>query len=115
MAVGPSGPPAAVETPPPEYPEALACAGVGGTVQLRVQIETDGRIRNVEVQQGSGNAQLDAVAAAGVKAWKFRPAMQAGKPVPKWIAVPMTFHVPQPRPQHCFVLDEQQAGSLQPK
>jgi protein TonB len=112
---GRSGPPAAVETPPPEYPEALACAGVGGTVQLRVNIGTDGRIGQVEVQQGSGNADLDAVAAKAVRAWTFRPAMQMGKPIAKWIAVPMTFHVPQPRPQHCFVLDEQQAGALNAK
>ena len=113
--VGPSGPPAAVDTPPPEYPEALACAGVGGTVQLRVNIETDGHIRQVEVQQGSGNADLDAVAVKSVKTWTFKPAMQAGKPVAKWIAVPMTFHVPQPRPQHCFVLDEQQGDALKQK
>jgi protein TonB len=113
--VGRSGPPAAVDTPPPEYPEALACAGVGGTVQLRVNIGTDGRIGQVEVQQGSGNADLDAVAAKAVRAWTFRPAMQMGQPVAKWIAVPMTFHVPQPRPEHCFVLDEQQGASLQPK
>jgi protein TonB len=113
--VGRSGPPAAVETPPPDYPEALACAGVGGTVQLRVNIGTDGRIGQVEVQQGSGNADLDAVAAKAVRAWTFRPAMQMGQPVAKWIAVPMTFHVPQPRPEHCFVLDEQQGASLQPK
>jgi periplasmic protein TonB len=113
--VGRSGPPAAVDTPPPTYPEALACAGVGGTVQLRVNVGTDGRIGQVEVQQSSGNADLDAVAAKAVRAWKFRPAMQAGTPIAKWIAVPMTFHVPQPRPQHCFVLDEQQKDALKAK
>ena len=112
---GPSGPPAAVETPPPDYPEALACAGVGGTVQLRVNIGTDGKVGQVEVQQSSGNADLDQVAARAVRNWKFRPAMNAGTPVAKWIAVPMTFHVPQPRPQHCFVLDEQQGDALKPK
>jgi protein TonB len=112
---GRSGPPAAVDTPPPEYPEKLACAGVGGTVQLRVNIGADGRIGDVQVQQGSGNAELDAVAAKAVRNWTFRPAMQMGQPVAKWIAVPMTFHVPQPRPERCFVLDEQPEGALQPK
>ena len=112
---GRSGPPAAVETPPPAYPEALACAGVGGTVQLRVNIGTDGQVGQVEVQQSSGNADLDQVAAKAVRDWKFRPAMNAGQPVAKWIAVPMTFHVPQPRPQHCFVLDEQQDDALKPQ
>ncbi|WP_133478364.1 energy transducer TonB [Cognatilysobacter segetis] len=113
--VGRSGPPAAVETPPPTYPEALACAGVGGTVQLRVNIGTDGAVGEVQIQQSSGNADLDQVAAKAVRDWKFRPAMQAGTPVAKWIAVPMTFHVPQPRPDHCFVLDEQAGGSAPAK
>lgn len=92
--VGRSSPPVAVSTPPPAYPEALACNGVGGTVQLRVRIEADGRIREAELQQGSGNAELDAAARAAVTSWTFRPAMQAGKPVAQWIAVPMTFRVP---------------------
>jgi protein TonB len=113
--VGRSGPPAAVDTPPPAYPESLACAGVGGTVQLRVNIGTDGHIGQVEVQQSSGNADLDAVASKAVRDWTFRPAMQLGQPVAKWIMVPMTFHVPQPRPEHCFVLDEQQGDALKAK
>jgi protein TonB len=108
-------PPVAVDTPPPAYPESLACAGVGGVVQLRVDIEVDGHIRQVQIQQGSGNAELDAVAAKAVRGWTFRPATQAGKPVAKWIAVPMTFHVPQPRPQHCFVLDEERRDALKAK
>lgn len=105
-----SSPPTAVSTPPPAYPEALACNGVGGTVQLRVRIETDGRIRQVELQQGSGNAELDAAAQAAVKNWTFRPAMQAGKPVAQWIAVPMNFRVP-PADQ-CEALKARAADAL---
>ena len=115
VASGASSPPSAVDTPPPAYPEALACNGVGGTVQLRIRIEADGRIRQTEIQTGSGNAELDAAAQAAVRDWTFNPAKQAGRPVAQWIAVPMTFHVPQPRPERCFALDEQQAGSLQPQ
>ena len=115
VAVGASSPPSAVQTPPPTYAEALACNGVGGTVQLRIRIETDGRIGDVQVQNSSGNAELDAAAQAAVRDWTFNPARQAGKPVAQWIAVPMTFHVPQPRPDRCFALDEQQANALQPE
>jgi protein TonB len=115
VAVGASSPPSAVQTPPPTYPEALACNGVGGTVQLRIRIGTDGRIGETQVQKSSGNAELDAAAQAAVREWTFNPAKQAGKPVAQWIAVPMTFHVPQPRPERCFALDEQQANALQPQ
>ncbi|TZF84432.1 energy transducer TonB [Cognatilysobacter lacus] len=113
--LGVSSPVTAVDTPPPAYPERLACNGVGGTVQLRVHIETDGHIRQSEVQQSSGNAELDTAAQQAVLKWTFRPEMQAGHAVAKWIAVPMTFHVPQPRPEHCFVLDEQAQGALKAK
>ena len=110
--VGRSAPPAAVHTPPPDYPEALGCNGVGGTVELRVRIEPDGHIRDTEIQRSSGNADLDAAARKSVAAWTFNPALQAGKPVAQWITVPMTFHVPQPRPERCFALDAQQADAL---
>lgn len=113
--VGRSAPPSAVQTPPPDYPEALACNGIGGTVELRVRIEADGRIRESEIQKSSGNAELDAAARKAVTTWTFNPALQAGKPVAQWIAVPMTFHVPQPRPERCYALDEQQADALQKK
>ena len=76
--VGRSAPPTAVETPPPAYPEELACNGVGGTVGLRVLIGTDGHIRDSEIQQGSGNALLDAAARSAVASWTFNPALQAG-------------------------------------
>lgn len=113
--VGVSSPPAALRTPPPEYPEALACNGVGGTVQLRIRIEADGSVGQVQVQQGSGNAQLDAAAQAAVRGWTFKPAMQAGRPASQWISVPMNFHVPQPRPERCYALDEKAGDSLQPR
>jgi protein TonB len=111
--VGRSSPPAAIETPPPSYPETLACNGVGGIAQLQIRIEPDGRVGEVKVQKSSGNADLDAAGTQAVRNWKFRAAMQAGKPVAQWIAVPMNFRVPQPRPERCFALDEQQAGKLQ--
>lgn len=110
--VGRSAPPSAVTTPPPEYPEALACNGVGGRVDLRIRIEADGSVRESEIQKSSGNADLDAAARKAVTTWTFNPALQAGKPVAQWISVPMTFHVPQPRPERCYALDEQATDAL---
>lgn len=105
--VGHSEPPRAVRTPPPEYPEALGCDGVGGRVDLRITITPDGRVGAVKLQKSSGQAQLDEAAVAAVRGWEFRPATRAGKPVPFTIAVPMTFNPPAERPDRCFALDEQ--------
>ena len=113
--VGRTAPPTAVNTPPPGYPEALACAGVGGTVQMRVLIGTDGHIGKTELLAGSGNAELDAAAQAAVRTWTFNPALQAGRPTAQWITVPMTFHVPSQRPEACDAREQAAADALQKK
>lgn len=100
-------PPVAVETPPPDYPETLACDGIGGRVVLAVTIGTDGRPSEIVVKQRSGQPALDEAATAAVRGWVFRPATAAGKPASTTIQVPVNFTPPQPRPDFCFVLDEE--------
>lgn len=97
----------AVDTPPPAYPEELACDNVGGQVVLQLSIGTDGRPASVEVFRGSGVAALDKAALEGVRDWRFKPATRGGQPLTSKLQVPVNFHPPQVRPQSCFVLDEQ--------
>ncbi len=106
-AVGHSEPPRAVRTPPPAYPEALGCDGVGGRTDLRVTINPDGRVGPVALQKSSGHAALDQAAIEAVRGWEFAAATRAGQPVASTIAVPMTFNPPAERPDRCFALDEQ--------
>lgn len=104
--VGHSEPPRAVRTPPPTYPEALGCDGIGGRTELRVTISPQGRVDAVKLQRSSGNAQLDDAAVQAVRDWEFAPATRGGQPVPFTISVPMTFNAPAERPDRCFALDE---------
>ena len=60
--VPPPTPVAAIDTPPPEFPLALACAGVGGQTLLSVEIGAEGRPTRIDLVRGSGNAELDALA-----------------------------------------------------
>ncbi|HEY0505073.1 MAG TPA: energy transducer TonB [Lysobacter sp.] len=115
-ACGPQPPPApavpttellAVDTPPPAYPEELACDNVGGQVVLMMTVGVDGRPGAVEVFRGSGIAALDKAAQEGVRDWRFKPATRGGQPQSSRLQVPINFHPPQVRPQACFVLDEQ--------
>lgn len=110
----PEGPPApaptdlvALQTPPPAYPEALACDGVGGTAVLMLTVGTNGRVRASRVVQSSRNAELDAAALEAVKNWQFRAATRNGQPIESPLQVPMNFKPPVERPQRCYVLDEQ--------
>lgn len=103
----PSTPPMARNTPPPDYPEALACDGIGGQVVLMLRIGPDGRTADVQLHRTSGHRELDEAAITAVRGWEFRPATVAGQPASKKIQVPVTFKPPQIRPERCFVLDEQ--------
>lgn len=101
--------PLARNTPPPVYPEALACDGVGGQVVLQLEIGADGRPASMRVLTSSSEAELDEAAIAAVRNWEFAPATTNGQPVTSNIQVPVTFSPPNPRPERCFVLDEQRA------
>lgn len=98
----------AVDTPPPEYPLEVACAGIGGRAVLSVKIGKDGRPADINLKRSSGNARLDEAAQTAVRGWQFRAATTNGRPVETVIDVPMTFNVPKPRPQRCSTLDREQ-------
>jgi protein TonB len=98
---------AATDTPPPDYPFELACAGVGGTTTLTVTVGVEGKPTQVALIQSSGNAGLDEAAQQRVKTWQFKPATANGRPTPATIQVPVNFKPPEVRPDECFKLDEQ--------
>lgn len=98
---------AAIDTPPPEYPVQLACAGIGGTTELMVVIGPEGTLTDVKLNRSSGQAALDEAAQSKVKTWRFKPATRNGKPIPQTIKVPVAFNPPQPKPDGCFAIEEQ--------
>ncbi len=98
---------AAVQTPPPDYPIELACAGLGGKAVLSVVVGAQGKPTDVQLLNSSGQPKLDASAQQRVREWIFKPATRNGQPVPWTIQVPVNFNPPQPRPDRCFALDAQ--------
>lgn len=101
---------AAVDTPPPEYPIELACAGVGGVSTLKVVVGVEGVPTEVGVFKSSGQPALDEAAQKAVHGWHFKAATRNGQPVAQTIQVPVTFTPPQERPNQCFALDSQRQG-----
>ena len=99
--------PAAIDTPPPVYPPELACADIGGTVGLIMEIGIDGSPTNIRIENSSGQPVLDQSAIKAVESWKFRPGTRNGNPVTTDLRVPVTFEPPTMRPDMCFQLDEQ--------
>jgi TonB family protein len=77
------------------YPKILQDAGIGGTVHVWVFIDTVGHVQNAQVQVSSGNAALDQAALESVYEFEFTPALNMDKLVEVWVALPVTFHVPE--------------------
>jgi len=63
-----------------EYTEKARAAGIEGRLVVQVIVATDGSVADVKVIKSVDTA-LDAAAIAAVQTWRFRPAIQCGKPV----------------------------------
>src|SRR5690606_253948 len=77
----------------PRYPPAAKRARAQGTVFLRVIIGTDGRPREVRVEQTSGHELLDEAACSAVQKWLFRPYRENGIARAASVIVPLKFQI----------------------
>lgn len=74
--------PEAISRPMPAYPRDALRQGQEGEVVLQVDVDAEGKPTAVEVVTSSRYRSLDRAAAAAVRRWRFRPAMQDGVAVP---------------------------------
>jgi TonB family protein len=70
------------------YPPVLRDAGVGGLVQVRFRVNTDGTVSNLEITS-STNHMFDEPSLAAVSRLRFSPAEVDGRPVPVWAELPI--------------------------
>lgn len=75
---GPVSPPSVTKRVQPVYPEEARLAGIEGKVVLKVVIQFDGTIGDIEVLESSGRDDFDQAAIECVRQWEFKPAMQSG-------------------------------------
>jgi len=75
------------------YPKMLKDAGIGGTVRVYVFIDTQGRVKNAQVNQSSGYDALDQAALEAAYELQYSPALNRDKKVPVWISQDITFSV----------------------
>ena len=80
---------------PARYPPEEARRGIQGTAVLIAEIDVRGVVSDVQVEQGSGNRNLDRAAVRTVKNWRFSPGISNGTPVTSRIRVPVEFKVSQ--------------------
>jgi TonB family protein len=91
--------PAAITLPEPVlrvdavYPPEALSNRQEGTVVLRVTVDVDGSVRDLEVAQSGGEA-LDRAAIDALRQWRFRPAQRGSEAVSARIRVPFRFELP---------------------
>ncbi|MEC4341179.1 TonB family protein [Stenotrophomonas pavanii] len=77
--------------PPPSYPKSAFEQRQVGVVNLRVEVDAQGRPSDVRVLSATNPGVFDAVSIAAARSWTYRPAMKNGKPVPAAVRIPITY------------------------
>ncbi len=80
-----------LDNPAPPYPPMSRRLGETGQVMLRVQVNAQGAVLDVAIEQSSGYPRLDAAARAAVMKWRFVPARQGDDTIGSYVLVPMRF------------------------
>ena len=76
----------------PEFTEDARKAKFMGIVLVNLIVDQEGRPQNVHILRGVGMG-LDAKAVEAVKQYRFKPAMESGKPVPVELNVEVNFQI----------------------
>jgi TonB family protein len=74
-----------------EYPPLLRDAGIGGTVIVWFLVDERGKVVKTQVKTSSDHKALDDAAIQVADVAVFAPALHRDKPVPVWVALPITF------------------------
>lgn len=73
------------------YPVRLQERGVGGTVQIRLWVDAEGRVELPQVAVSSGVPDLDSAALRAADRLEFEPGYLGATPIGTWIEFPVRF------------------------
>lgn len=92
----PERPPAPIGEPQVVYPPALFEQGVGGTVELRLFVDSAGAVvtDSTRIERSSGQPALDSAALAAAPKLRYTPGTRDGRPVGMPFVQPIHFRHP---------------------
>ena len=79
--------------PPPVYPARARRAGVEGTAQVELLLESSGRVAQVRLRRSSGDESLDVAALDAVERWRFDAPPPGADYRDRWFLVPIKFRL----------------------
>ncbi len=87
-------PPRIIRKVDPLYPPAAAEGNLQGTVTLRFVVNSDGQVRDPEIEKSNPVGVFDDAALKAIVQWIFKPAVKGGKPVQVVVVTPLHFTIP---------------------
>jgi protein TonB len=95
-ALGPLIPPVLLRAAWRSYPDVARKRKSQGMVEVRILVDVNGNVADVEVLRSSGEETLNQTALESARTMVFRPATRGGQPVPVWFNYRFDFSLPQP-------------------
>jgi len=83
--------PQPIYAPTPDYPDLARKAGIEGKAVVKMLVDIDGSVIEVQILKSSGNQMLDEAALTAARKSKFTPAKQRDKLVRVWVSRPFDF------------------------
>jgi protein TonB len=84
-------PPQAVVKEPPVYPYKARELGVEGSVQVKILVQQDGSVRDVQILDARPKGVFDQAVYGALAQWRFNPGKIAGKAVMAWVVTTIHF------------------------
>lgn len=81
------------KNPVPEYPSRARRRGYEGTVILKVLVDRNGGVAELEIYESSGYRMLDRAALRAVKTWRFIPGRKGKEKIDMWVMIPVRFEL----------------------
>lgn len=85
--------PKATYRPPLEYPSYARERGIGGEVWLKLLVDAQGDVEQVQLVSSNPEGVFDQTALESVREWSFDPAKYKGKPVKVWVKQKISFNL----------------------
>ena len=87
--------PTAIVRIPPAYPMEARRKKLEGWVRIEFTVHTDGTVTDIKVRDAKPSGIFDQAAIDAIQQWKFRPAVENGKPIRKRAAQTLKFELDQ--------------------
>lgn len=86
-------PPELLEFQLPVYPKNLRERGIEGKVILKVLLDKEGKVQEIQIFESSGYETFDHVAIESVWQWRFKPAKKEDQSRESWVLIPINFQI----------------------